>query len=91
MLYIMTMITGFKIAPIHLEKKLMKEGNIKKAITIEYNKKIIEKHESDIYVTDLVNMYSGLPSWQFYGEKIHRRKLVLMKVLPKLVSHSQQY
>jgi hypothetical protein len=40
----------------NLEKKLMKEEKVKKAITIE--KDIVQKYESGVRVTDLANMYS---------------------------------
>nr|XP_023421853.1 tigger transposable element-derived protein 1 [Cavia porcellus] len=52
------MITAIKMAPRKLEKKLRKEGKVKKAITIEKKKEIVEKYESGIRVTDLANMYS---------------------------------
>jgi DNA-binding protein Fis len=46
------------MAPKKLEKKLRKEEKVKKAITIEKKKKIVQKYESDVRVTDLANMYS---------------------------------
>jgi Mor family transcriptional regulator len=36
----------------------MKEENVKKAVTIEKKKEIVQKYESGIRVTDLANMYS---------------------------------
>jgi Mor family transcriptional regulator len=41
-----------------LEKKLRKEENVKKAITIEKKKEIVQTYESGVHVTDLANMYS---------------------------------
>jgi len=41
-----------------LEKKLRKEDKVKKAITIEKKKEIVQTYESDVCVTDLANMYS---------------------------------
>jgi hypothetical protein len=46
------------MAPKKLEKKLRKEEKVKKAITIEKKKGIVQKYESGIHVTDLANMYS---------------------------------
>jgi hypothetical protein len=36
----------------------MKEEKVKKAITIEKKKEIVQKYESGVRVTDLANMYS---------------------------------
>jgi Mor family transcriptional regulator len=46
------------MAPKKLEKKLRKEEKVKKAITIEKTKEIVQKYESGVRVTDLANMYS---------------------------------
>jgi hypothetical protein len=46
------------MAPKKLEKKLRKEKKVKKAITIEKKKEIVQKYESGVRVTDLANMYS---------------------------------
>jgi hypothetical protein len=50
------------MAPLKLEKKLRKEEKVKKAITIETKKEIVQKYESGVCVTDLANMYSMLKS-----------------------------
>ena len=47
-----------KMAPKKLKKKLRKEEKVKKAITIEKKKKIVQTYESGVRVTDLANMYS---------------------------------
>ena len=47
-----------KMAPKKLEKKLRKEEKVKKAITIEKKKEIVQTYESGVRVTDLANMYS---------------------------------
>jgi Mor family transcriptional regulator len=44
--------------PKKLENKLRKEEKVKKAITIEKKKEIVQKYESGFGVTDLANMYS---------------------------------
>jgi Mor family transcriptional regulator len=46
------------MAPKKLEKKLRKEEKVKKAVTIENKKEIVQKYESGVRVTDLSNMYS---------------------------------
>lgn len=46
------------MAPQKLEKKLRKEEKVKKAITIEKKKEIVQTYESGVRVTDLANMYS---------------------------------
>jgi hypothetical protein len=46
------------MAPQKLENKLRKEHKVKKAITIEKKKEIVQKYESGFRVTDLANMYS---------------------------------
>ena len=46
------------MAPKKLEKKLRKEEKVKKAITIEKKKEIVQTYESGVRVTDLANMYS---------------------------------
>jgi transposase-like protein len=42
---------------------------VKKAITIEKKKEIVQKYESGVRVTDLANMYSLSKSTLFYNEK----------------------
>jgi hypothetical protein len=39
-------------------RKEAKEGKVKKAITIEKKKEIVQKYESGVRVTDLANVYS---------------------------------
>ena len=46
------------MAPKKLERKLRKEEKVKKAITIEKKKEIVQTYESGVRVTDLANMYS---------------------------------
>jgi len=46
------------MAPQKLEKKLRKEEKVKKAITIEKKKEIVQTYESGVHVTDLANMHS---------------------------------
>jgi Mor family transcriptional regulator len=46
------------MTPQKLENKLRKEEKVKKAITIEKKKEIVQKYESGFCVTDLANMYS---------------------------------
>jgi hypothetical protein len=46
------------MAPKKLQKKLRKEEMVKKAITIEKKKEIVQKYESGVHVTDLANVYS---------------------------------
>jgi Mor family transcriptional regulator len=46
------------MTPKKLENKLRKEEEVKKAITIEKKKEIVQKYESGFRVTDLANMYS---------------------------------
>jgi hypothetical protein len=46
------------MAPKKLEKMLRKEEEVKKAITVEKKKEIVQKYESGVRVTDLANMYS---------------------------------
>jgi hypothetical protein len=56
-LYIINYANCYKNGPKKLEK-LRKEQNVKKAITIEKKKEIVQKYESGVRVTDLANMYS---------------------------------
>jgi len=46
------------MVPQKLEKKLEKEEKVKKAITIEKKKEIVQTYESGVRVTDLPNTYS---------------------------------
>jgi hypothetical protein len=46
------------MAPKKLEMELKKEEKVKKAITIEKQKEIVQKYESGVRVTDLANMYT---------------------------------
>lgn len=51
-------LTAIRMAPVKLEMDIRKEEKVKKAITIEKKKEIVQKYESGIRVTDLANMYS---------------------------------
>jgi DNA invertase Pin-like site-specific DNA recombinase len=53
-----------------LQKKLRKEDKVKKAITIEKKKEIVQKYESGVRVTDRANMYSMSKSTLFYYKKV---------------------
>jgi hypothetical protein len=57
-LYIINFANCYQNAPQKLENKLRKEEKVKKAITIEKKKEIVQKYESGFPVTDLANMYS---------------------------------
>jgi DNA-binding protein Fis len=57
-LYIINFANCYKNDPQKLENKLRKEKKIKKAITIEKNKEIVQKYESGFRVTDLANIYN---------------------------------
>jgi DNA invertase Pin-like site-specific DNA recombinase len=46
-------------------KEPRKEEKVKKAITIEKKKEIVQKYESGVRVTDLANMYSVSKSTLF--------------------------
>jgi Mor family transcriptional regulator len=46
------------MTPKNLESKLRKEETVKKAITKEKKKEIVQKYESGVRMTDLANMYS---------------------------------
>jgi hypothetical protein len=50
-------------------KKLRKEERVKKVITIEKNKEIVQKYESGVRVTDLTNMYTMSKSTHFFFQK----------------------
>jgi Mor family transcriptional regulator len=58
------------MTPIKLENKLRKEEKVKKAITIEKKKEIVQKYESGVRVADLSNMYSMSKSAIFYYKKV---------------------
>jgi Mor family transcriptional regulator len=45
------------MTPKKLENKLRKEEKVKKAITIEKKKEIVQKYERGFRVTDIANMY----------------------------------
>lgn len=45
-----------------LENKLRKEGEVKKATTIEKEEEIVAKYENGIHMTHLTNMYNMLKS-----------------------------
>jgi hypothetical protein len=47
-LYIINFANYYQNGPKKLEKKLIKEEKVKKAITIENNKEIVQKYESGI-------------------------------------------
>jgi hypothetical protein len=57
-LYIINFANCYQNGPKKLEKKLRKEEKVKKVITIENKKEIVQKYESGVRVTDLANMYS---------------------------------
>ena len=63
-------------------KKLEKEEKVKKAITIEKKKEIVQTYESGVRVTIslICTACRNPPSRQSYKEKICIRKLVLLKV-----------
>ena len=46
------------MAPRKLQKKLRKEEKVKKAITIEKKKEVVQTYDSGVRVTDFANMYS---------------------------------
>jgi DNA invertase Pin-like site-specific DNA recombinase len=46
------------MTPIKLENKLIKEEKVKKAVTIEKKKEVVQKYESGVRVTDVANTYS---------------------------------
>jgi DNA invertase Pin-like site-specific DNA recombinase len=58
------------VAPKKLEKKLRKEEKVKKAITIEKKKEIVQKYESGVRVTNLANMYSMSKSTLFIMKRL---------------------
>jgi hypothetical protein len=58
------------MAPKKLQKKPRKEEKVKKAITIENKKEIVQNYESCIRVADLANMYSMSKSNFFYYKKV---------------------
>jgi hypothetical protein len=58
------------MAPKKVEKKLRKEEKVKKAITIEKKKDIVQKCESGVRVSDLANMYCMSKFTLFYYEKV---------------------
>jgi hypothetical protein len=69
-LYIINLANCYQNCPKKLEKKLRKEEKVKKAITIEKKKEIVQKYESGVRVTDLANMYSMSKSTLLYYEKV---------------------
>jgi hypothetical protein len=60
----------YQNGPKKLQKKPRKEEKVKKAITIEKKKKIVQKYESGFRVTDRANMYSMSKSTLFYYERV---------------------
>jgi hypothetical protein len=58
------------MAPKKLQKKPRKEERVKKAITFERKKEIMQKYESGVRETDLANMYSMSKSSLFYYKKV---------------------
>jgi hypothetical protein len=69
-LYIINFAKCYKNGPKKLQKKLRKEEKVKKAITIEKKKEIVQKYESGVRVTDRANMYSMSKSTLFYYKKV---------------------
>jgi hypothetical protein len=59
LLYIISLI-AIKMAPKKLEMELRKEEKVKKAISIEKKKEIVQKYESGVCVTDLANVATAL-------------------------------
>ena len=57
-LYIINFSNCYQKGHKKLEKKLRKEEKVKKTITIEKKKEIVQTFESGVRVTDLANMYS---------------------------------
>jgi len=55
-LYIINFANCYQNGPQNVEKKLRKEEKVKRAITIEKKKEIVQTYESDVRVTDLANM-----------------------------------
>jgi hypothetical protein len=53
-LYIINFANCYQNGP----KKARKEAKVKKAITIDKKKEIVQKYESGVRVTDLANMYT---------------------------------
>jgi len=61
------------MAPIKLEKKLMKEEKVKKAITIEKKKEIVQTYESSEKVETIVTQKQFLVGYRLsQGEKGHQ-------------------
>ena len=58
------------MAPKKLEKKLRKEEKVKKAITIEKKKEIVQTYDSGVHVTDLANAETDNLSPVFSSEKV---------------------
>ena len=58
------------MAPQKLEKKLRKEEKVKKAITIEKKKEIVQTYESGVRVTDLANTETDNLRPVFSSEKV---------------------
>jgi hypothetical protein len=77
------------MTPRKLENKLRKEEKVKKAITIEKKKEIVQKCKSGFRVTDLANMYSMSKSHistillVFLVNHAHYTTLFIMKKLGK--------
>jgi hypothetical protein len=65
-LYIINFANCYQNGPKKLQKKLRKEERVKKAITVEKKKEIVQKYESGVRVTDLANMCSMSKSTLFY-------------------------
>ena len=58
------------MAPKKLEKKLRKEEKVKKAITIEKKKEIVQTYDSGVHVTDLANAETDNLRPVFSSEKV---------------------
>jgi hypothetical protein len=69
-LYVINFANCYQNGPKKLQKKLRKEGRVKKAITIEKKKEIVQKYDTGFRVTDLTNMYSMSKSTLFYYKKV---------------------
>jgi hypothetical protein len=74
-LYIINFANCYQNGPKKLVKNLRKEEKVKKVITIEKKKEIVQKYESGVRVTDLANMYSMSKSTLFIIKRFVRGAL----------------
>jgi hypothetical protein len=71
-LYIINFANCYQNSPKKLQKKPRKEEKVKKAITIEKKKEIVQKYKSGIRMTDLANMYSMSKSTFFIIKRLDK-------------------